>query len=155
MRKVIFFWGVAAVMLLYSCGGRDFVYHENISIEGEVWTAEHQIPFQFSIADTLSVYTVGLNIRYTLSFPKQNLYVFMHTTFPNGTQTTDTVSINLFTMDGTPFGRGKRIKELDVPIAKIRFPMSGQYSIRLEHGMRDYALDGTASMGLYVRKPQQ
>ena len=143
------------LLCLFACTGKNFLYHENIPINEEVWTVENQLPFQFSIADTVTAYTVGLNLRYTLNFPKQNLYVFMHTTFPDETQTCDTVSIDLFTIDGTPFGKGKRIKELDVPIARIRFPMSGQYSIHLEHGMRDHSLEGIASMGLYIMKPSE
>jgi gliding motility-associated lipoprotein GldH len=141
--------------LASSCGGKDFLYHENIPIESEVWTTENQLPFRFSIPDTATAYIVGLNIRYTLNFPKQNLYVFMHTTFPDGMQTCDTVSINLFLKDGTPFGKGKRIKELDIPIAKLFFPETGQYSIRLEQGMRSNALEGIASVGMYVVKPKE
>ena len=142
-------------ILFCSCGGKDFLYHENISVKEEVWTTENQLPFSFAITDTNTAYRVGLNIRYTLNFPKQNLYVFMRTTFPNGTQTCDTVSIDLFTLEGVPYGKGKRIKELDVPIAKIRFPMSGQYTVRLEQGMRTDDLEGVASMGFYIMKPTE
>ena len=147
------FLGMASALLFCACHGKDFLYHENMAVEGEVWTAENQLPFRFSIADTAAVYEIGLNVRYTLDFPNQNLYVFLRTAFPNGTLACDTVSITLFAMDGTPYGKGKRIKELDVPIAKIRFPMSGQYCIHLEQGMRTEALEGIASMGLYIMKP--
>ena len=149
------FFAIGLVGLFCSCSEKNFLYHENISIDGEVWTVKNQLPFQFSVTDTTTPYTVGLTVRYTLDYPKQNLYVFMHTTFPNGTQTCDTVSINLFSIDGMPFGKGKRIKELDVSIARIRFPMNGQYNIRLEHGMREYSLEGIASMGLYIMKPTE
>jgi len=146
------FIGIISILLFCSCKGKNFLYHENTAIDSEVWTTENQLPFRFSIADTTTAYIVGLNIRYTLNFPMQNLYLFLHTTFPDGMQTCDTVSINLFEKDGTPFGKGKRIKELDAPIAKLRFPMSGQYNIRLEQGMRTNALEGVVSMGLYIEK---
>ena len=153
MKKLLLL-GVVALML-WGCGGKDFLYHENIAVADEVWTTDNMLQFPFSVADTNMVYTVGLNIRYTLNFPKQNLYVFVHTAFPNGTQTCDTVSIDLFAKDGTPYGKGKRIKELDIPVAKLRFPMSGQYKVYLEQGMRTNALEGIASMGFYVMKPTQ
>jgi len=152
MNRVLVCAVLAGVVVFSSCNSKDFLYHENTLIDGEVWTTENQLPFRFSIEDTVTAYIVGLNIRYTLNFPNQNLYVFMHTTFPDGMQTCDTVSINLFEKDGTPYGKGKRIKELDAPIAKLRFPMSGQYNIRLEQGMRTNALEGIASVGLYVEK---
>jgi len=148
-------FAVVFVLLFCSCNGKDFLYHENIAIDKEVWETENLLPFQFSIADTNTVYGVGLTVRYTLNFPKQNIYIFLYTTFPDRTQTCDTISINLFTKDGTPYGKGKRIKELDVPIAKLRFPMSGQYNVHLEQGMRTNALEGIASMGFYIMKPTE
>lgn len=154
-RTKILIFCIISVLLLSACNGKDFFYHENSAIAGEVWTTDNQLPFRFSIADTTTAHVVGLTVRYTLHFPKQNLYVFVHTTFPDGTLACDTVSINLFAMDGTPYGKGKRIKELDVPMAKIRFPQSGQYSIRLEQGMRTDALEGMVSMGFYVMKPTE
>jgi len=153
-EKKLFLYLVTA-LLFCACHGKDFLYHENIAIDGEVWTTENQLPFRFSITDTTTAYEIGMNVRYTLNFPKQNLYVFLRTTFPDGTPACDTASINLFAIDGTPYGKGKRIKELDVPIAKIRFPMSGQYNIRMEQGMRTDVLEGVASMGLYIMKPTE
>ena len=163
MAKMIFkkfkykkwFFYTALVLLFCACGGKDFLYHENVPIADEVWTTENQLPFQFSISDTNTAYQVGLNVRYTPNFPTQNLYVFLRTVFPDGKMSCDTISINLFAMGGTPYGKGKRIKELDVPVAKIRFPQSGQYQIRLEQGMRTDALDGMASMGFYIMKPTE
>jgi len=148
----LLFYG-AIVLLFWGCNGKDFLYHENISVADEVWTTKNLLPFSFSITDTNTAYRVGLTVRYTLDFPKQNMYIFLYTTFPNRTQTCDTVSIDLFAKDGTPYGKGSRIKELDVPIAKLRFPMSGQYDVHLEQGMRTDALEGVASMGFYIMKP--
>ena len=150
--KTELFCCVAAGLLLSSCGGKEFVYHENIPVKGEIWRMENPLSFQFPITDTATVYLVGLNVRYTLNYPMQNLYVFLHTTFPNNMQTSDTISVNLFSKDGTPFGSGNRIKELDVPIAKIRFPQRGQYHIQMEQGMRKNELEGVVSMGFYVLK---
>jgi len=147
------FVAVGLLLLFCACGGKDFLYHENVAIANEVWETENRIPFQFSVADTNTAYRVGLTVRYTLNFPKQNMYVFIYTNFPNGRQSCDTVSVNLFAMDGTPYGKGKRIKELNVPVAKLRFPMSGQYTIHIEQGMRTDALEGVVSMGLYIMKP--
>ena len=152
-RKLLFCGAV--VLLFCGCGGKDFLYHENISVANEVWTTDNLLPFQFSVTDTNTAYRVGLTVRYTLDFPKQNLYVFVHITFPDGTQTCDTVSIDLFAKDGTPYGKGRRIKELDVPVAKLRFPKSGQYKVYLEQGMRTGALEGVASMGFYIMKPTE
>jgi gliding motility-associated lipoprotein GldH len=149
-KTKLFFYTVV-VLSLSSCGGKDFLYHENVLIEKEVWSADNRLPFLFTVTDTASVYWVGLNVRYTLNFPMQNLYVFLHTAFPDGMHTCDTISIDLFSKEGTPFGQGKRIKELDVPIAKIRFPQSGQYNIYLEQGMRTRNLEGMVSMGLYIK----
>jgi len=147
----ILFLGLWA-MLFCSCTDKDFVYQENTVLEGEVWATGQQLPFRFSITDTSISYEIGFDIRYTLNYPNQNMYVFMHTTFPNGMRTCDTVPIDLFSAEGVPMGKGKRIKELTVPIARILLPMRGQYSVRLEQAMRTEKLEGVTSVGLYVKK---
>ena len=154
-RSKTLFSIIALVLLFAACGGEEFVYQESIVLDGELWESRQQLPFRFSIADTTAAYEIGFDIRYTHNYPNQNLYVFMHTTFPNGMRTCDTVPIDLFHPDGTPKGKGKRIKELNEPIARILLPMQGQYSIRLEQAMRTEKLEGVSSIGLYVRKSSE
>jgi len=123
---------------------------ENVSIKDGNWTVKNQIPFRFTVTDTVGIYKVGFNIRHTNAYPQQNIYVFLHTVFPNGILTHDTISIDLFDAEGIPFGKGKRVIELQNYFSRVRFPMQGEYTMTLEQAMRRDTLPEIISVGLYI-----
>ena len=142
-------------VLFVSCGKSNYIVNENTLIENEEWLANNQLPVYFSITDTQMVYKIGFNIRYTSDYPKQNMYIFLHTLFPDGMRAHDTVSVNLFSPMGEPFGKGKRVKELQVDFSYVKFPMAGNYTMNIEQAMRMDTLPGVVSMGLYVIEPTE
>jgi len=149
MKKSVFIVCVSA-FFIFSCDNSRYLFRENVSVTNDVWTVQDQIPFRFTVSDTVKNYTIGFNIRYTNAYPKQNLYVFLHTVFPNGLRANDTLSIDLFSIDGTPIGKGNRVIELQYPVSQVRFPITGEYFMILEQAMRTDSLPGIVSMGLYI-----
>ena len=85
MRQVVF---VLVVFSLFSCTN-NFLFKADKEIK-DGWHADSIIVFQFNISDTTNVFYSEINIRHTISYPFQNLFVFIHNTNPLG-QTTDTV----------------------------------------------------------------
>ncbi len=154
MKKVIFSLCISFILIICSCDNSQYLFRENISIKNEIWTVEDQLPFHFTISDTQKLYNIGFNIRYTDTYPKQNIYVFLHTVFPNGMRAHDTISVDLFSPEGKPFGNGKRVIELQKYFSQVRFPMTGQYTMTLEQAMRVDSLPGMISMGLYIAEPK-
>ena len=140
------------LLLIYSCDNSQYLFRENTSVDNEVWNVKTQIPFRFTVSDTTQIYKIGFNIRYTYSYPQQNLYVFLHTVFPNGMRTHDTLSVDLFSIEGKAFGKGRGALELQHYFARVRFPMAGEYIMNLEQAMRMDSLPGVMSMGLYISK---
>ena len=140
------------LLMICSCDNSQYLFRENTSIDNEVWRVNTQIPFRFTVSDTTQIYKIGFNIRYTYSYPQQNLYVFLHTVFPNGMRTHDTLSVDLFSPEGKALGKGKRVLELQHYFARVKFPMSGEYFMSLEQAMRMDTLQGVTSMGLYISK---
>lgn len=138
---------------LISCDRTEYLIHENKIIENEMWTVDNQLPFYFSVSDTNKIYEIGFDIRYTNDYPKQNMYVFLHTTFPNGTRAHDTISVDLFSPMGEPFGKGKRVKELQQSFSYVKFYMEGDYTMTIEQAMRMDTLLGVVSFGLYIAEP--
>lgn len=154
MKRVFLILQCVVLLVLISSCGRQYHYCENTAIDNETWAAGHKVPFHFAIPDTSCVYEMGLNIRYTHFYPKQNLYVFLRTVFPNETWAQDTLSIDLFTDEGIPLGKGSRVVELQHPFGCLRFPMTGDYTMTLEQAMRTDSLEGVVSVGLYITKPE-
>jgi len=150
MKKAIFILCANILLFMCSCDDANYLFRENVSTENGTWAVEDKIPFRFTVTDTVEIYAVGFNIRYTNAYPQQNLYVFLHTIFPNGLWAHDTISIDLFDTEGIPLGKGKRVIELQNYFSHVRFPMTGEYIMILEQAMRRDTLPGIISMGLYI-----
>ena len=151
-KKYICAWCLV-FFVLYSCNKREYVINESKIIEDEKWKVENLLPFCFAVSDTQQVYEIGLNVRYTAEYPKQNMYIFLHTVFPDGMRMHDTLSVDLFSQMGEAFGKGKRVKELQKVFSYVRFPMKGDYTMTIEQAMRMDTLQGVASVGLFIVKP--
>ena len=150
MKKYIFILCVNIFLFICSCDNSHYLLRENVYTENGTWAVKDKIPFHFTVTDTAKVYKIGFNIRYTNAYPQQNMYVFLHTFFPNGVHARDTISIDLFSIDGIPLGKGKRAIELQNYFSCVRFPMPGEYTMALEQAMRQDTLQGIISMGLYI-----
>ena len=147
MKKVIF---ILILFPIYSCDNSNYLFRENVSFKNEIWTVADKIPFQFNVSDTAKTYKIGFDIRYTDAYSQQNMYVFLHTIFPNETHTRDTISVDLFSWEGKPWGRGGKVKKLQTYFGRIRFPMTGQYTMVMEQAMRTDTLSGIVSMGICI-----
>ena len=152
-KKIIYYLCVLLFLSLISCERTQYLINDNKIIENEMWTVDNQLPFYFSISDTQKIYEIGFDIRYTSDYPKQNMYVFLHTIFPNGMRTHDTISVDLFSPMGEPFGKGKRVKELQQSFSYVKFYMEGDYTMTIEQAMRMDTLPGVVSFGLYITEP--
>ena len=76
--------------------------------------------------------------------------MFLHTTFPNGNQTHDTIECILAYPDGRWVGDGSgRMRTAKILLNNnLRFPISGNYHFEIEQAMREPVLEGVADVGL-------
>lgn len=135
--------------LLISCSN-NYVYYENQIIPNEKWEANTPLTYVLTVSDTISTNNIGFTIRYNDNYAFQNLYLFIYTSLPNGQQVIDTVACDLFQPDGKPWGKGNRIKELNVTYGKLLFPLKGKYTMNVKHAMRTDTLKGVHSIGLFI-----
>jgi gliding motility-associated lipoprotein GldH len=146
----------AFVFTCSACSQDEYLYFETKTLDNEVWEAQSPLVFRFSIEDTVKLYNIGLNVRYTQDYPAQNLYIFLHTTLPNGMIMCDTVLTDLFYLDGSPIGKqGARVIELEHTFSRMAFPLKGEYCMWIEQAVRlDTVnisnLKGIVSAGLYI-----
>lgn len=139
-------------ILLASCGN-SFVINESQSIS-HPWEAAQTIDFEFDIQDTISPYSFFINIRNDIDYDYSNIYFFIHTTFPDGQLSRDTVECILANVRGKWIGKGMgSIKESSHLIRnKLYFPASGLYKIRIEQAMRKELLNGIEDIGIKISK---
>lgn len=147
-------FSIVLMLSIMSCQSNyDYVAQDNADIPHMQWESSYIPMFTYNIQDTGKDYILGFCIRYNNDYPNENLYLFVHTQFPDGQQYTDTVSVDLFYPDGSPTGTGKNIRELNANVSKVKFPQQGTYHIQLEQAMRNSTLNGIVSVGYYIICP--
>ena len=83
--------------------------------------------------------------------------MFLHTTFPNGNQTHDTIECILAYPDGRWVGNGSgSMRNSKILLNdRLRFPLAGDYRFEIEQAMRDTTLEGIADVGLRFEKNEE
>jgi gliding motility-associated lipoprotein GldH len=150
---------IAFVALLLASCQSDVVYNNSKPIEGGLWAAKDRISNSFEVDDTLSSHNFFINLRNTTNFQYSNVFLFVHTTFPNGKKSVDTVECVLTDRAGRWLGSGNGfIKDNSVITNKIlynyqkKFPIKGTYKIELEQAMREDPLPEIIDVGIRIEK---
>ena len=136
-----------------SCSN-DTLYNESIVIPEARWDNDMIPFFDVTVNDTLTDYAFYLNIRHLENYRYSNLYIFMHTTFPNGNVTHDTIECILAMPNGRWMGKGSgTMRSANVLLnPALRFPLSGEYHFEIEQAMREKELRGITDIGLCFEK---
>ncbi len=150
MKKILY---IAIALMLASCS-TNALYDESVVIPDAKWDNENIPYFNVTVDDTLTDYAFYMSIRHLENYRYSNLYVFMHTEFPNGNVTHDTIECVLAAPDGRWMGKSSGnmhyAKVLLNP--SLRFPLKGDYHFELEQAMREKELKGITDIGICFEK---
>lgn len=118
------------------------------------WYVKDKAVFDVDITDTESLNNISLMVRHADSYPLNNLYLFVSTTYPDGKVIDDTMQIILASQKGEWFGSGAGdIFDLKVPIKKnVRFVLPGKYQFSFVQGMRIDPLPLMMDLGFEIEK---
>ena len=153
MNRIILAMAVlASALLLSSCGGKGF--DERVVIPEAAWDVNNRVPFDVTVNDTTGIYAFGMNLRHLENYRYSNLYVFLHTTMPNGNKTLDTIQCLLATPEGRWVGKGSgSMRDVRVVLnPNLRFPLEGSYHFEIEQAMREPVLKGISDIGLFIEQ---
>ena len=153
MKRVLLTLTISLLLfLLTGCGNEGF--DQRKVIPEAKWTMENRVPFDVTVTDTMGVYSFGISLRHLENYRYSNLYVFLHTTFPNDNVTHDTIQLLLATPEGRWVGKGSgSMRDLSVTLnPRMRFPMQGTYHFEIEQAMREPVLKGISDFGLFIEK---
>ena len=137
---------------LISCDNT--AYENYYSFDNESWNSDSLKRFDFEIMDTLATYTLSLNVRHSINYEYQNLFVFI------SGEVNDTIELMLADKNGKWKGLGiSDVREFTCPIEKARtFSKKGKHSINIEQAMRYGAnekiqnLPNILDVGLTIKK---
>ncbi|MGA1373252.1 MAG: gliding motility lipoprotein GldH [Flavobacteriales bacterium] len=151
MRAEVF--GLLAAVLVCSTGcGPDALYADSLGVNAEGWKSAEAAEFRWEVSDTSRVHDLYIDVRNDATYPFSNMYLFVDFTFPNGKTNRDTLALELADAQGNWLGSGSghvhdhRIVWHD----NARFPLQGQYAVRIVHAMRRDPLPGITDVGLRV-----
>lgn len=153
MKKITIIFAIISAFILSSCSNR-MIYDESVVIPETKWDNKNIPYFDVNVEDTVSIYSFALNLRHMENYRYSNLYIFLHTTFPNGNVTHDTIECTLAYPDGSWVGKGSGSMRSDKILLNpnLRFPLGGVYHFEIEQAMRDEVLKGIADIGISIEK---
>lgn len=140
------------LMLLLGCN-ENVVFEKSTSINNS-WNRYDTAIFFVEVDDTINPHNFFINIRNNNLYEYSNLYVFLHTSLPNGITTHDTLEFILADKQGKWLGKGVgKIMENDILLRnRLVFPETGNYVFKIEQGMRDEDLVGIENIGIRIEK---
>ena len=153
MKNITVIFAIISTFVMSSCSNR-MMYDESVVIPETKWDNKNVPYFDVNVEDTVSIYSFALNVRHMENYRYSNLYIFLHTTFPNGNVTHDTVECTLAYPDGSWAGKGSGSMRSDKILLNpnLRFPLDGVYHFEIEQAMRDDILKGIADIGISIEK---
>lgn len=122
-------------------------------IDEEGWNMAETVDFEVDVNDTVSFYDFLIELRNNNDYAYSNLFLFVNTSFPDGSIAHDTLGCLLADpRTGEWFGKqsGYYISER-IPFHKnVRFYMPGKYHFEIRHGMREDDIKGIRNVGLRI-----
>lgn len=144
---------IATLLMLSSCNP-DLFYSDDHDVNAKGWNLYNPERFEIEITDTAQFYNFFVDLRLSDNYPYSNLFLFITTTFPDGSIARDTVECPVADAQGQWYGKHSgTIVDCRYPLCrKVRFPNSGTYHFDIVHGMRDADLEGVRNIGLRLEK---
>jgi gliding motility-associated lipoprotein GldH len=95
-----------------------------------------------------------INIRNETSYRYSNLWLFVEIVQPDGEMLKETFEIALADASGEWLGSGIGGLKTRQAIFRrnVRLPVSGEYTVKIQHGMRQDVLKGIHDVGFRIEK---
>jgi len=153
MKNIHFLWLVLATL---ACNDPNRIYEKNVNFDNNIWAATEVPIFDFEITDISKDYKFFYNIRNSIDYPFNNLYLSYSLEDSAANElSTALQNIDLFdAKTGKPLGDGlgdifdHRVEAL--PIYKFQHP--GYYRFKIQQYMRQDSLPLILSVGLRVEE---
>ena len=161
MRKICTYIACTlAALALAACDGSVY-YDESRSVNEHGWEPQDSVCFDVEVDDTTHLFNFFVEVRNNVTYPYSNTFLFINTTFPDGSVAHDTMECPLSDPEGRWLGKrtGRYVDaRYRLRGGSARFPMMGHYHFAVANGMRDSAINGLKDIGLrveYSRTKQQ
>ncbi|MCQ2261865.1 MAG: gliding motility lipoprotein GldH [Bacteroidales bacterium] len=155
--SLLLFCGILPLLFLLSACNRNVIFSDNQHVDEDGWNMNEQLYFNVKIEDTTQFYDFCIDVRNANTFAYSNLFLFINTTFPDGSIAADTLECPLADLEGKWYGKssGHYIDGRYFLRRNVRFPMCGDYRFQVFHGMRDTNLVGISDISFIISKHEK
>lgn len=149
VRGLLTAGGIVILLGLFSCESEAVFAGSKPLAQDIGWASENIAKFDWHVSDTLKKHDFFIDLRHNQEYPFTNLYLFVDYIFPNGLMRRDTISCDLADERGQWFGSGfGNLIEHRIGFRQsTAFPLLGDYTIKITHGMRVDPLPGMLDVG--------
>lgn len=150
MKRILLLLPLAA-LLMTSCDSSVY-YDRTQAVDEHGWLPTNCVDFDVDAPDTTTVFNFLFEVRNSISYPYANTFLFVQTTFPDGSVAHDTLEVPLADVNGHWLGKrtGRYVDVRRYFFRNARFPMEGHYRFSVGNGMRDSAIAGLKDIGLRI-----
>ncbi|MBQ0015879.1 MAG: gliding motility lipoprotein GldH [Bacteroidales bacterium] len=154
MTRNLFYTLLLLPAILLTACDSEVYYDETEAINELGWNLSDTAQFDIPITDSLQVYNIFVDLRISNSYPYSNSFLFVTTTFPDGSCAADTLECPLASPDGQWLGKSsaRYIDNRYYLKRQVVFPYTGTYHIDITHGMRDTVIRGIKDIGIRLEK---
>lgn len=140
-------------IILSSCGdNKSYIVNEANTFENATWLQADSLTYKANITDTTKRYNLGMTLKHHKDYTYQNIYLMIHTTFPDGKRFSKQVNIDIADKTGKWHSdcSGNTCKvEIDIQREAI-FNQAGAYIFTIEQFTRDEQLGNIQSIGFHI-----
>lgn len=143
---------LVASIAMTACG-KGVYYDQSLAVDEHGWQQTDSLDFEVEVDDTMQLYDFLVEVRNNVQYPYSNIFLFINTTFPDGSIARDTLECPLADDMGQWYGKraGRYVdSRYRIRQGKMRFPMLGTYRFSISNGMRDSAVNGVKDIGLRI-----
>lgn len=142
--------------VISACGSK-YLADETAEIPNGQWAYPDTIRFEAEIPDTTMVYNLWLTLDHRPEFPWQNLYIRIHTLFPDGKRLSAPLSLELADQGGIWQGDcNKKRCRFRIPIQEgAWFQQAGRYAFTFEQYMRQSPQEGVQRLRFQIEETEK
>jgi len=147
-----FFYFIILLLVVFSSCDSKYVFEDYKTLSHEGWNRDSVIIFNMPVKNIDHSYKMYVNIRNLGNYSKRNLWLYISIKYPDGNLYSDTLEFYL--ADEMGIWEGKGIGDLyDNQFfykKNIFFPVIGDYSVSLQHMMKEKNLKGITDVGIQL-----
>lgn len=152
MKQLMTILAAAFALAAFTACDGSVYYDRQQNVDEYGWLPTDSVCFDVEATDTVTPYNFLIEVRNSISYPYSNTFLFIRTTFPDGSYAQDTMEYPLADPTGKWYGKraGRYVDTRYYFKRNARFPMEGVYHFAVTNGMRDSAIAGLKDVGFRV-----